>query len=254
MITFTTAQLDAWLGTLLWPFVRFLALLSSAPVLGHRSVPVRVKIGLAMLLTLIVAPNLPAIGAVPLGTSQGIALLLQQLAVGLALGFSVSLVFSAIEMAGDLIGLQMGLSFASFIDPESANQSPLIGSFLNLLAMLIFLTIDGHLMMVDALVNSFASVPIGVEVRGMIDWQQLVTWGTQVFMLGLQLALPVLAAVFLSNLALGVLTRAAPQLNLFAIGFPITLLLGLLILWIALPHFGPFLEQALYKGMNILTR
>lgn len=253
MITFTSAQLELWLGTLLWPFVRILALLSSAPVLGHGSVPVRAKVGLAMLLTLLVAPNLPAANAVPLASAQGLALLLQQLAVGLALGFSVSLVFSAIQMAGDLIGLQMGLSFASFVDPQSADQSPLIGSFLNLLAMLIFLTLDGHLLMIGALVDSFASVPVGVELRGAVDWQRLLTWGTEVFTLGLHLALPALAAVFLSNLALGVLTRAAPQLNLFAVGFPVTLLLGLLILWMALPHFGPFLERALHHGMNILT-
>jgi flagellar biosynthesis protein FliR len=248
LISFTLPQLDTWLATFFWPFIRILALLGAAPVLGHRSIPARVKVALALLVALIVGPTLATPAPAALTAAQPLSLLLQQLLVGLALGFSVTLIFAAVQLAGDLIGLQMGLSFASFVDPQSAAQEPIVGAVLNIICSLIFLAMDGHLLMVAAVVKSFSIVPIGPNIAGALDWRELLAWGTQIFTLGLQLALPALAALFLTNVALGVLTRSAPQLNLFAVGFPVTLLVGLVTLWLTIGHLGPFLERMLAQA------
>jgi flagellar biosynthesis protein FliR len=181
---------------------------------------------------------------------MGIEVLVQQLVIGLAMGFSVSLAFAAVQLAGDFIGAQMGLGFAWFVDPQSSAQSPMVGSLLNLIATLIFLAIDGHLILLAVISKSFTFAPIGSTFVDVMDWHKLLAAGSTVFSIGLHLALPAVAAVFISNVALGVLTRAAPQLNLFAIGFPITLSLGMLVLWLSMPHYGPMLERTLLDTLN----
>jgi flagellar biosynthesis protein FliR len=251
LFSFTSQEIDLWLGTLFWPFVRILALFSVAPILSHGSIPARAKIGVSLLLTVIIAPTLPTMSAIPIASVAGFSVLVQQILIGVAIGFSITLAFAAVEMAGDLIGTQMGLGFAWFVDPQSSTQGPMVGSLLNLFATLIFLAIDGHLMMLAAIVKSFSFAPIGTGIGAALDWEKLLHAGTEIFSMGLHLALPAVAAVFLSNVALGVLTRAAPQLNLFAVGFPITLTLGLLILWLSMPHFGPTLERGLQNSLRM---
>jgi flagellar biosynthetic protein FliR len=253
MITLTSAQIDAWIAAFVWPFVRILALLGTAPILHDQTVAARVKIGLAIAITILVAPTLPA-PAVRLGSGDALFVLVQQLLIGAALGFAMRIVFAAVEMAGDQIGLQMGLSFAGFIDPQSGAPSPLLGSFLGLLAALIYLSLNGHLHLIAALVESFTVWPIAPTGTAAIDVARLVGWGGAVFRLGLHLALPVLATMLLVNLALGVLARSAPQLNIFAVGFPATLLAGFAVLIATLPHFGPALQRALDMGLGVLLR
>ena len=245
MLTFTSAQLEAWIWAGLWPFLRILALFTAAPLLGHRSVPQRLKVALAAAITLVVAPGLepaPA-GADPLW------LLAQQLAIGLAIGLCLQLIFSAFEVAGDLLGLQMGLSFASFIDPQHAEQSPIVGTFLGLLATLVFLAMNGHLMMIAGIAETFRTLPLGAPAPSIGDWRGLAQLGAGLFRIGLHVALPVLTTMLVINLGLGVLARAAPQLNLMAVGFPATILIGLAALGLSLPLLGPFLESTLSQGL-----
>jgi flagellar biosynthetic protein FliR len=244
VLSLTDGQLAAWFAAYFWPFVRILALFSAAPLLYHRAIPVRVKIGLAALVTLALAPALPAPQS-----ADAAWLLAQQLVVGLAIGLAVQIAFAAFEIAGDVIGLQMGLGFAGFIDPQNADQTPLIGSFLGLVATLVFLAINGHLLMLAGIAESFRSVPVGAPVPGAQDIQGLVMLGAGMFKVGLHLALPVLATMLIVNLALGVLARAAPQLNIFAVGFPATILIGMLALVLAMPLLGPFVETALELGL-----
>lgn len=243
MISFTSVQLDAWFAAYFWPFVRILALFSSAPLLYHQSIPHRLKIGLAAVVTFVVAPSLPAPSGEPAW------LLVQQLLVGLAIGLALQLVFAAFEIAGDLLGLQMGLSFASFVDPQNSSDTPLVGSFLSLLAMLIFLAINGHLMMIAGIAESFRSIPIGTNAPSAADLHALTLMGGDMFRVGLHLALPVLATMLILNLALGVLARAAPQLNIFAVGFPATIIIGMAAFVLIMPLMGPFLESALQRGL-----
>jgi flagellar biosynthetic protein FliR len=254
MISVTSAQIGAWLAMFVWPFVRILALLMAAPVINAPNVPAQVKIGLALAVTVIVAPTLPPEAHPAVSSSSVFALMAQQIVVGVALGFAMQVVFAAVELAGDMLGLQMGLSFAGFVDPSSNDQSPLVGSFLGLLATLMFLSINGHLAMIAAIVDSFTAVPIAPTLEGGLELPRLAAWGGELFRLGLQLSLPVLATMLLVNLALGVLARAAPQLNVFAVGFPITLVVGFTVLAAALPYFGPALTVALERGLALTLR
>jgi flagellar biosynthetic protein FliR len=248
MVTFVSTQLEALLAAYAWPFVRVLALVSAAPVLGHRAVPQRVKVGLALLITALIAPGLPAPPA--LGSPEAFAVLLQQVLVGIAIALAMHVAFAAVSLAGDLIGLQMGLSFATFVDPAHSNQTPMLGSFLGLLAILVFFAIDGHLMLVAALAESFRLVPVRPAPLAGDTLAGLAGTGSALFRVGLHLALPVLTAMLACNLALGVLMRAAPQLNLFAVGFPITLVVGFVMLALLLPVLAGPLERALLAGLE----
>ena len=251
MISITSAQLDAWLAALLFPLARILAMISSSPVLGNKQVPVRVKIGLSMLLTLIIAPTLSDLPQVAVGSPQGLLILVQQIIIGVAMGFTIRLIFTAVEMAGELAGLQMGLGFASFYDPINATHTPIIAQWLGIVAALAFLALNGHLYMLAGLAESFQTLPIGnmISSKGLYG---VASWGGSIFAYALQLSLPLLAALLITNLALGILTRAAPQLNLFAVGFPITLAIGLLVLSFSLPYFAPLLDRLVQEGMGTM--
>lgn len=252
MLSITTEQLNSWLTALIWPLVRILAILAGTPLLGSSSIPVQTKLGLAMLLAILVAPILPPLPQIDPGSGVGLIILLQQVIIGLAMGFSVRIVFTAVEMAGEITGLQMGLGFATFFDPQQSGQVQLVGRFYGLLATLSFLAIDGHLQVIDILVQSFSTLPIGAEGMDTASFTALIQWGMKIFTLGLHLALPVLTALLITNLALGILTRTAPQLNIFAIGFPLTLGIGLLVMSWALPYFIPLMNQLFQESFSIM--
>ena len=247
MISFTSTQLAAWISVFLWPFIRVLAMLSIAPVLGHQSIPARVKIGLAASIALIIGPTLPEIPASAYDGWNALNILMQQMAIGLVFGFILRLVFAGIELAGDLVGLQMGLSFATFVDPQNSTQAPLLGSFLGIIASLVFLAINGHLMLIAGIVDSFRAFPVGMGENSLPPVRGLIGLGGEVARIGLHLALPVVTTMLICNIALGVLTRAAPQLNLLSVGFPISLLAGL---W-ALATGMPWTTQAMQGYLQI---
>lgn len=254
MISITSAQLNALLTAFIWPLARILALIMSAPVFSNPGMPLRVRVGLAIMITLIVAPTLGPPPAIDPGSLAGLFILAQQIVIGLALGFAIRLVFVAVEMAGELAGLQMGLGFAVFFDPQHAGQTPVVGQFLGLVATLAFLAGDGHLQMIYFLSLSFSTLPIGTASLEAPTFIMLTHWGAEIFRSGVLLAMPILAALLIANLALGILTRAAPQLNLFAIGFPLTLGLGLLMLSLTLPFLTPALERLFDSGFDAMLR
>ncbi len=253
MISLTDAQLNAWLINFIWPLTRILGLIMVAPVFGHRAVPARVKIGLGIFIALIIAPTLPPMPDVELGSWHGLLILVQQLLIGVAIGFIMRVVFAAVEAAGEIVGLQMGLGFASFFDPQSAGQTLVIARFFNLLALLVFLAVNAHLLLIGVLVDSFQTLPISPQPLSAAGFYNVAAFGSTVFAVGLQLALPLIAILLMTNLSLGILTRSAPQLNIFAIGFPITLGVGLIVLDLTLPYFVPQLEQMLQNGFQATT-
>jgi len=254
MITLTSAQLDAWLAAGLWPLARVLAVLAAAPVLGQARIPMRVRIGLGVGLVIVLVPTLPAPPPVAPGSAAGMLILASQIVIGLAIGLVLRLVFSAVEMAGDLVGTQMGLGFAMFYDPGNVQHTPILGQFMGLLATLTFLSINGHLLVIAALAQSFQTLPIAATPLGASLFEVLARHGAIVFVAGLQLALPLIVTMLVVNLALGVLTRAAPQLNVFAVGFPLTLALGFAALMFTLPYFGPLFERTLDQAFVFLTQ
>ena len=252
MIHVTSAQLSAWLALFIFPFVRILALIASSPVLGNKQVPARVKIGLSLLLTIIIAPTLDIQPDVEAGTALGMFVLLQQILAGLAIGFSMRLIFTAVEMCGEFVGMQMGLGFASFYDPLNASYTPVLGQFLGIIGALAFLGMDGHLLMLEALAGSFHSFPISTSVPHAAALHTMAAWGGSLFAYALQLSMPVIGALLIANLALAILTRSAPQLNIFQIGFPITLSVGFAVLALSIPYFAPVLEQLTHASLGVV--
>jgi flagellar biosynthetic protein FliR len=250
MISLTDAQLNAWLINFIWPLTRILGLLMVAPVFGHRSVPRSVKIGLGVFIALIIAPTLPPMPDIGLGSWHGLLILVQQLLIGIGIGFIMRIIFTAVDAAGEIIGLQMGLGFASFFDPQSAGQTQVLARFLNMLALLVFMAVNAHLLMLGVLVESFQILPVSPQPLASAGFFNVASYGSSVFSIGLQLALPLIAILLMTNLALGILTRSAPQLNIFAIGFPITLGVGLIMLDLTLPYFAPQFENMIQNGLK----
>ncbi|MBY0578143.1 MAG: flagellar biosynthetic protein FliR [Burkholderiales bacterium] len=254
MISFTQAQINEWLTAFIWPLVRILTLVATAPVLGNTIVPVRVKIGLAVGITLLVSPVLGPMPQIEPGSIPGLFIIAQQIAIGAAMGLAMQIVFVAVEMAGDITGLQMGLGFATFYDPNSGGSTAVIAQYMNLVATLVFLAVNGHLLMISTLVDSFSAFPIGGQPMHAAGWLTPVYWGERIFFAGLLLSLPMLGALLITNMALGILTRAAPQLNIFAVGFPITLTVGMGVLALSLPYFIPVLDHLMRDGFEIMLK
>lgn len=250
MLQVTTQQLELWLAAFLLPLVRILAFVATAPIFGHMSVPVRAKVGLAFIATIAIAPTLPQ-PAYTLASGEGVQLIIEQFLIGVAMGVSLQLVVAAIQLAGELIGVQMGFNFAGFFDPQTASQGTPIGAWLGLLALLIFLSINGHLLVLDALADSFRTMPMSPDAVRLTEWRRLALLGSELFRIGLYIALPVLGAMLVCNIALGLLARVAPQLNLLAIGFPVTLLVGFTILLSALPFILQYIESVLGRAVSM---
>jgi flagellar biosynthesis protein FliR len=250
VISFTEAQVTAWLTPLLWPFLRALALFSSLPVLGTRTVPARVRIGLAALIALAAQATLPEMPAVPLDSPLAFALVAQQLLIGLALGFAARIVFAAVEFAGEIVGLQMGLNFAGFFDPVTASTATATSRFFGTIVAWLFIVINGHLLIVAALVQSFTAFPVGAEPFAFLRATAPHRWGSEIFATGLWIALPMVTMLLFVNLVLGLISRVAAQINIFAIGFPVTLGVGLFGMLLTLPALQTPFTMALERMLS----
>ena len=250
MISFTYEQLSGVIAAFLFPFVRLLALSMSAPLFGDAAVPGTVKIGLAGIVALALAPVLGPMPAASPFSWEGLWILVQQVMIGAALGWCMQIVFSAISMAG----LEMGLSFATLLTPNSDGSTAVLGMLLNVVAMLVFLATNGHLVMFATLVQSFTVLPVSAVPLSSVGWHYLAMLGGQLFMLALMLSLPLVAALLICNLALGILNRAAPQLNIFAVGFPLTLGVGLVVIELMMPRIAPVMDHFIAIGIDMMIR
>jgi flagellar biosynthetic protein FliR len=250
MITLTSAELNTWIAAFLWPLTRILGLIATAPLFGNASIPMRVKVALGTMLALVIAPAVPEMPAQDPMSLAGLLILTQQLVIGLGMGFAMRVVFAAAEMAGEVIGLTMGFGFATFFDPQTHGRSSAISQFLALLTLMLFLATDVHLLLLSVLTDSFTTLPISAVPAPGEGFRQIARWGGLIFSSGLQLALPLIAVLLITNTALGVLTRAAPQLNLFGIGFPITLGAGFVVLALALPYVATPLGRIFQEGLD----
>ncbi|MGB3433758.1 flagellar biosynthetic protein FliR [Achromobacter sp.] len=254
MIAFTLEQLNGWIGQFLWPFVRILALVGTAPLFSESLIPIKVKVGLSFILAVAISPALDPVPSIAPGSFTGLWMVMQQVLIGIALGFTMRLVFAAVQTAGEFVGLQMGLSFASFFDPSSGANTAVLSRLFNIIAMLTFLALDGHLLVLAALVRSFDTLPVAMIQLHQNGFGAVVEWGKTIFISGLLLALPLICALLTINLAMGILNRAAQQLSVFSIGFPVTLIIGVTILAVVLPHAGPFLESLFESGLTAMSR
>lgn len=254
MITLSSAEMYTWIAAFLWPLTRILGLIATAPLFGNLAVPARVKIGLGVMLALVIAPTVPALPAMDPMSLAGLLILVQQMVIGLAMGFAMRVVLAAVEMAGEITGLTMGFGFATFFDPQTRARSSAISQFLALLTLMIFLALNVHLMLLSTLAQSFVSLPISATPYGTLGFREIANWGGLIFSSGLQLALPIVGVLLITNVSLGVLTRAAPQLNLFGIGFPITLGVGFLMLALVLPYLATPLARLFEEGLGFIQQ
>lgn len=252
MISISSAQIDAWLGLFVFPLTRILALLATAPVFNNAALPMRIRLVTGLAIAFALAPVLPAPPPIPAGSWLGLTVIAEQLLIGAMMGFALRISFVALDVAGELIGLQMGLSFATFFDPGSNSQTPVMASFLGLLTALIFLAMNGHLLTLTLLAESFTLLPVSATPFHATALSSLVTASAMMFSLGVMLALPLITALLVTNIALGVLARVAPTLNLFAVGFPVTLALGFIVLLLSLPYIGAALEGVFSSGFKTL--
>jgi flagellar biosynthetic protein FliR len=228
-LTLNAADVSMWVSRMWWPALRVSGFVLTAPAAGELVVPGRVKIVLTLALAFLLAPLVQVPAGLSIFSAAGMLAAVLELLIGVSIGMVVQLTFEALVFAGQSISLTMGLGFATLVDPQRGAQVPVLGQMFMIFGTLIYLSINGHLMLLGALAESFHTLPIGAHIGG--DFLlSVVLWGARVFDTGLLIALPAVIALVIVNLALGVVTRAAPQLNLFGIGFTITLLSGFFVL------------------------
>lgn len=247
MITFSEAQIAAWLSPIFWPFVRVLAVFTAAPIFSSRAFPTRARIALAFLVALASESGYPSSAVIALNDARAPGVLLQQVGVGLSIGFAVRVVFAAVELAGEVIGFQMGLNFASFFDPTMNAQSSAVARFFSQMTSLLFVVMNGHIMVLMAVNQSLKAFPIEQNFLQTLEQMKLFRLGADLFSSALWIALPMIGMLMFVNLAMGVISRVAPQMNIFSVGFPATLVAGLLGIAITLP----MLDQPF---INLMTR
>jgi flagellar biosynthetic protein FliR len=235
---FTYENFLIWWGSFFWPFVRIAALMAVFPVLSARSVPMRVKLVVTIIMTVAVMPAIKFTTPVDPFTQEGLLLAMTQAGIGLAMGLVFVVVFQAFTFAGQQIANVMGLGFASMVDTSTGVNSPVISQVFTVLVSLLFVVMNGHLLVIHMLVDSFDAMPLTGAFLETASLQNIALWGSQLFIWGMMVALPVVTALLMVNIALGVISRAAPTLNIFSIGFVITILGGLMLIWWLLPLLG----------------
>jgi flagellar biosynthesis protein FliR len=233
-VNFTEAQILGQVASFIWPLMRISAMFVAVPLFSLRAVPARVRLILSVAMTFVVMPLLPTFPSIAMFSYEGFMVAIAQIMIGLAIGFIVQLVFSALVFAGQGIALSMGLGFASMVDPQNGQQVPVIAQLYVIAGTLIFLSLDGHLLLIKMLLDSFTSLPIGTDGITKADIWAIIAWSSRMFTGGLLLAMPVIVSLLLVNISFGVAARAAPQLNIFSAGFPVTLMLGMLLIWLTL--------------------
>lgn len=240
---FTEAQLSAWLAAFLWPLIRISAMIAAAPIFSSRQTPKRIRVGIALLLSFMLMPLIPQPPVVEVFSPEALLIAVQQVLIGLAMGFIMQMVFGALVFGGQALAYSMGLGFASMIDPQNGVQVPVLSQYYIILSTLLFLILNGHLLMIEILAQSFYTLPIAVDGITQANLKDIVLWASRMFTGGLLVALPAIAALLLVNLGMGIITRAAPQLNIFAVGFPMTMMIGFILMFVTLPNvFAKFAE------------
>jgi len=250
----TEHQLALWLQSYLLPFTRITTMLMVMPVIGSRIVSPRVRLALALLVTVLVAPLMPPLPQIdPLSMAMMVSVV-QEVAIGAVIGFSFQIIFQMFVLSGQYMAMKMGLGFASMNDPTSGVQTTVISQLFLMMVTLMFVSSDGHLLLLTFLVNSFQTLPPGPFHLHSEVFLELTQLGSWLFASALVFALPVLTSLLFVNMAFGVMSRAAPQLNIFAIGFPFTLICGLLLIWLGLTNLPEIFEATMTYGYQVVEQ
>ena len=247
----SAAEATAFVATLMWPFMRIGAMLMAIPVFGTRLLSVRIRVVLSALLAFLVMPLIPPVPVVDPLSIEGLTISIQQVLIGLAMGFILQLVLAALTIAGEAIAMTMGLGFASMVDPANGVNVPVLSQFFLIVGTLLFLALGGHLMIIQLLVSSFQTLPISATGLERDGFWSIIVFSSQMFVGAVWIALPALVSILVITLSMGIMTRAAPQLNIFSVGFPVTMLMGFIILMLVMPSVLPRFNDLLLSGMRV---
>jgi len=255
-IEIAIAPLIETLAIYIWPFVRIGAFLMVMPLVGGSFVPMKVRLLLTVVLTAAIAPVVPHTAMPDVLSAAGLVTMTQEVAIGVSMGFLVQLVFDAVALGGQVIGMSMGLGFAVFLDKVRGVSVPVLGQLFLMLSMLVFLALDGHLAMIKLLVESFRAWPMAQSGLTVPILSELLVWTSQLFVFAMKIALPAVTALLTVNLSFGVMSRAAPTLNLFAVGFPVAMLLGFTVIFlnmgVLVENISTFLNQSISALSHLL--
>lgn len=253
-MSFTEDELLSALASYVWPFMRISSMFISIPVFSVRALPAKIRVIAGLLITLVLAPVLPDMPTVAMFSYLGFLITVQQIAIGLATGFILQMVFSVMLVTGQSIAFSMGLGFASMVDPTTGVQVPVVAQIFIVSTSLIFLGVNGHLLVIEMLAESFYTLPVGVVGLSLNDLWLIIVWSSQIFAAGVLLALPIMAALLFVNISFGVAARAAPQLQIFGIGFPITIMIGMVLIWMYLSNALNVFSVVLTDGFKLISQ
>jgi len=232
-----------WVGRHIWPMFRIMSFLMVVPVYGTQLITGRIRITFALALTVLIAPCIEAVPMVDPISPEAAVIIVQQILIGVAMGFAVLMMFQLFVIAGQMIAMQMGLGFASMVDPANGINVTVLSQFYLVAVTLLYLAMDGHLVVFEVFIESFRTLPVSTDGIAMASIWELADRITWMFASAMLIALPAMTAVLIVYLSFGVMTRAAPQMNIFAIGFPISLLFGLFSVWVLMGDFLPSFER-----------
>jgi len=245
-------QLMQFIGQYIWPMLRIGAFYFAMPVIGARTVPARVRLVLMLFTGILLVPQLPPPPVVSLLSLNGFLLVIKEVLIGLALGFCLQVVLQVFTLAGQFIALKMGLGFAAMNDPSSGVSVTILSQFYLLLSTLLFLAVNGHLVVLQLLIDSFTQLPLAGSGLPPAKLMAVVHMGSWMFSAGLIIALPLFTSLMIVNMSFGVMSRSAPQMNVFTVGFPITLIFGLALMWLSLGNFLPVFYQVMDEGIGFI--
>lgn len=253
MFSLTEGEIVQMVGQYIWPLARISALFMAMPIIGTRLVSARIRILLAAFFTLLVAPMLPPLPIVDPLSMTSLIIVVQQTIIGLAIGFQLQVVFHCFVLAGQFMAMKMGLGFASMNDPSNGVTVTVVSQYYVILTTLLFLSMNGHLVVFAAIVDSFTTIPISDTGLAADAFWQIASSGSWLMSRALLIAMPVLTSLLVVNLAFGVMSRSAPQMNVFAVGFPITLVFGMLLIWYSMGSFLPNYERFMAEGFEMMN-
>ncbi|WP_273150027.1 flagellar biosynthetic protein FliR [Methylophaga thiooxydans] len=233
----SSAEITGILGAYLWPFFRIAAMVMVAPIFSSNFISQRSRILMAVAISIVIVPNIPVqVPQVDALSAEGLLIIAHQILIGACMGFMLQLLFNAFIVAGQIIAMQMGLGFASMVDPQNGVMVPVISQFYLVFITLIFVSINGHLILIQVMSESFVTLPIAATGLSPVDFRDIVAQASWMYAAGVIIALPAIGSLMMVNLAFGILSRAAPQISPFSIGFPMTIILGFVVMLITLPN------------------
>jgi len=251
-LVFTTEQITAFVGAFMWPFARIGAMLMIAPIFSSRSISTKFRLVLAIVCSALFAPLLPPLPAVDFLSIESLLIMINQVLIGAAIGFSLQFVFSVFVLAGQIFAMQTGLGFSMMNSPQDGVQVTVVGQLYVVITTLFFLTMHGHLFLIQMLFDSFEKVPIGLNGISREGFWIIVSWGSQFYKHAVMIVMPAIAAMLMVNLSFGVMAKASPQLNPFSVGFMMTIILGFVVLLVTLPGLLPYFTKLMEEGFTLI--